>query len=373
MTLPSKEVLLERERRWLRPAGILTIAGALLFAAGTVIQQVGLERTDTDAEQLQQFHDHATQLIGAQVLQSLGFGLFAIPLYVLFQAAAGRTDRMRRALLPLVVLGPILFMVGTIVGSFGTKDAADSFAEKAPSVEQQARQQAEAEQAQGDREGQKPEDKQGAAPGAAATETTATETTGTETTSGTTTSEEPETPDEAANDAREKLADDVADDSSLAQAGSGLAVTSTFALIFGLIYTPLWAMRTGLLTRFWATLGMALGVSLVLLGILGLVGLVMWFAVVGLVLAGLAPRGRPPAWEAGVAIPWPKPGDGLAEPGGPVEGSGREVSEPPLPDERAIPPAEQPPTGDREATPGEPESGFGETQGQRRKKRKRRS
>jgi hypothetical protein len=101
---------------------------------------------------------------------------------------------------------------------------------------------------------------------------------------------------------------------------------------------------------------MALGVSLILLGPLGQIGLVMWFAVLGLILAGVWPGGRPPAWAAGVAIPWPKPGEEAGEQGGPVEGSGREVSEPPLPDE-GVAPEEGPP---------------GETPGQRRKKRKRR-
>ena len=37
-----------------------------------------------------------------------------------------------------------------------------------------------------------------------------------------------------------------------------------FSLVFALIYIPLWCMRTGLLTRFWAMLGLALGVSLLL-------------------------------------------------------------------------------------------------------------
>jgi hypothetical protein len=90
MTLPSKEVLLERERRWLKPAGILAIAGTLIYALGVVVQQIGLESTDTDAEQLRQFHENSSNLLAGQTLQGLGFALFAVPIYVLFQAAAGR-------------------------------------------------------------------------------------------------------------------------------------------------------------------------------------------------------------------------------------------------------------------------------------------
>ncbi len=177
-------------------------------------------------------------------------------------------------------------------------------------------------------------------------------------------------PDEAADDARENLADDVIEDNGTLKAGAGLRLPAILSLVFGLIYIPLWSMRTGLLTRFWATLGMALGVSLILLGPLGQIALVLWFAVIGLMLAGWWPGGRPPAWEAGAAIPWPRPGEDLGEPSGPVEGSGREVSEPPLPDRDAGPGGEPAFPGAPEAEPDEGEPG--ETQGQRRKKRKRR-
>jgi hypothetical protein len=372
MTLPSKEVLLERERRWLRPAGIMAIVGALIYAVGQVIPQIGLSAADTDAERLQQFHDHAGKFLLGQTLQGVGFAFFAAPLFVLIQAAAGRTEKVRRGLVPFAFIGPILIAISSVVLGFGFNEAADSFVEKEPAVVQQARQQAEAEQGQG--QGGKPAGKQGAT-GTAAPETTGTGTTGTGTagtgttgteTTGTGTTAEPRTPDEAADDAREDLADDVIDDTGTLKAGAGLRLPAILSLVFGMIYIPLWSMRTGLLTRFWATLGMALGVSLILLGPLGQIGLVLWFAVVGLIMAGLAPVGRPPAWEAGVAIPWPKPGDGLAEPGGPVEGSGREVSEPSLPDEGQLPP------GERGTAPGESEPGSAETQGQRRKKRKRR-
>ena len=337
MTLPSKEVLLERERRWLKPAGILAIAGALIYAAGTVLSQTVLSGANTDAEQLAEFHQQASKVILGQSLQGVGFALFVAPLFVLIQAAAGRTEKVRRGLVPFAFIGPVLIALSLIVIGFGFADAGDTYVDEAPAAEQQARQQAEADQAQG----------QGTGTGA--------------------TAEEPKTPDEAADDAREDLADDVIDDTGTLRAGRGLGLPAILSLVFGMIYIPLWSMRTGLLTRFWATLGMALGVSLILLGPLGQIGLVMWFAVIGLMLAGWWAGRRPPAWEAGVAIPWPKPGADLGEPGGPVEGSGREVSEPPLPDEGGPPPGEQ------GTEPGATEPGPAETQGQRRRKRKRRS
>ena len=356
-------MLLERERRWLRPAGILAVAGALIYAAGQVIPQIGLGAADTDAERLVQFHDHAGKFLLGQTLQGVGFACFAAPLFVLIQAAAGRTESVRRGLVPFAFIGPVLIAISSVVLGVGFNEAADSFVEKAPAAEQQARQEAEAEQAQ--RQGGTPEGKQGAT--GTRTGTTGIGTTGTGTTETGTTAEEPKTPDEAADDARENLADDVIEDNGTLKAGAGLRLPAILSLVFGLIYIPLWSMRTGLLTRFWATLGMALGVSLILLGPLGQIALVMWFAVLGLMLAGWWPGSRPPAWEAGVAIPWPKPGDDLGEPGGPVEGGGHEASERPLPDAGGATPEE------RGTEPGTTEPGPAETQGQRRKKRKRRN
>jgi hypothetical protein len=52
----------------------------------------------------------------------------------------------------------------------------------------------------------------------------------------------------------------------------------------------------------------------------------------GLMLLGAWVGRRPPAWEAGIAIPWPRPGDRPDESGGDIEGHGRELSEPPLPE-----------------------------------------
>jgi hypothetical protein len=325
VTLPSKEELLERERRWLKPAGLIAIAGALLLAGGIVLQQIGLPRADTDPERLTQFHDHGTQLVAGQLLQALGFALFVAPLYVLFQAVSGRAERVRGNLLALVLIGPILYGVSTAIFSFGIKDVGDQFVEKAPAVEQQARQQA-----------------------------------------------QDEPPEEVAEDARDDLADDLAEDSSVVRIGQGLRVPAVLALVFGLVYVGLWSMRTGLLTRFWGSLGMALGVSLILLGFVGVMGVVLWFAAIGLMFIGRWPGPRPPAWEAGEAIPWPRPGEEPARSGdepmaqGTVEGSGREVSETPLPEGEAWPQGE-PGTGDTE------DRATDETQGQRRKKRKRRS
>ena len=77
-----------------------------------------------------------------------------------------------------------------------------------------------------------------------------------------------------------------------------------------LLYTCLYAMRVGLLSRFWGSLGMALGVaSLILAPEFALI----FFIYFGLLCFGRLPGGRPPAWAAGEAVPWPTPGEKAAE------------------------------------------------------------
>jgi hypothetical protein len=103
------------------------------------------------------------------------------------------------------------------------------------------------------------------------------------------------------------LAQNLREESGGLQTAAGMLLPGMLALIFALIYTPLWATRTGLLTRFHGTLGMALGASLLFILQIALLGVLLWLLYFGLVLAGRGPRGRPPAWDAGEAIPWLPP------------------------------------------------------------------
>jgi hypothetical protein len=339
-TRPSKEELLAFQARWMRPAGICAILGGFVIVGALPLQpSVG---GDNDAEKLTDFHNQSTDLIvGQGILIGIAVLLFIPALYVLIRSAQGRSERIRRGMISLAFIGPVLFSLSGVLVSAGLNDVASKFVEQAPAKERQAREQA-----------------------AAATAPKAQPKTPSGTTSGTTTTPQtttttPRTPEQAAGKARDDLASDLLDDSSLLKVGSLVRFVGLLSLVFALIYIPLWAMRTGLLTRFWAMLGLALGVSLLLVPI-GIFGLVLWFVLIGLMLAGWWPVPLPPAWDAGEAIPWPSRGGGLGpapagtEPPDTVEGSGREISEQPLPDDDA-----------GEAQPGE-------SQGQRRKKRKRR-
>jgi MFS family permease len=303
--LPSKEELLDFQARWMRPAGISAILGALLIAASLPLQPSA--GGDNDAERLTKFHDQSTELIvGQGILIGIAILLFIPLLYVLIRSVVGRTERVRRGMVALAFVGPVLFAVSGFLVASGLSDVADQFVEQAPAKEQQARERAQSPPQSGK-----------------ATTTPQATTTSPQTTTT-------PTPEQAANTARDDLADDLIDDSGLLQAGSLLRFIGLITFVFALIYIPLWAMRTGLLTRFWAMLGLALGVSLLLVPV-GIFGLVLWFAAVGLMLARWWPGALPPAWDAGVAVPWPGRDQDIAAPpeqrdgSRTVEGSGREV------------------------------------------------
>ena len=372
-SLPSKQELLAFQGRWLRRAGLAGLVGAFIVAASVVLQQVGLNVPSgkSDADQLVFEHAHSSRLIYSSILQALGLMAFVVPLLFLFRSANGRAARMRGAFAGLIVLGPLAFGLGLALSSVGSTKAADKFHDQAPAVVQRARQQA--EQAQGAPAKNKAQGaRTTAGPKTQATTTVATTTASTGSTTinlnGTTTTvATPVTPDQADSNARENLADHINKHTTLLIVGGLISTIGLLSLVFGMIYTNLWAMRTGLLSRFWGALGMAFGLFLVIPLFPPIPGLVLWFAAIGLMFLGLWPRPLPPAWEAGEAVPWQRRGDDLGPPpsergpAGTVEGSGREVSETPLP-ENADGGGDQDQAMDQ----------SGETQGQRRKKRKRR-
>lgn len=109
------------------------------------------------------------------------------------------------------------------------------------------------------------------------------------------------------------LAERLIDDSSLREVAAALLIPAVLGLMVALLYISLQAMRTGLLTRFAGSLGMALGVAMILILPVALLIFLLWLLYVGLVFLGRLPGGKPPAWEAGEAIPWPTPGEKAAE------------------------------------------------------------
>lgn len=301
----SKDELLEREHRWALRAAIASILAVVFYIGSIIVEQAaGLVDRDDDATRLISFHDNEMALLGTAVMLAIGAALLAVPLLYLFKAAEGRSDKVRKSLIAFAVLGPVLFGIQGIVSWVALGGVADDFVGMSERTDQ--------------------------------------------------------------------IAEDLIEDSTALQTASGLIFPGILALLVGMIYIPLMAMRAGLITRFFGTLGMALGASMALFPPIALLGLMMWFIYIAFLIGDWLPGGRPPAWSAGVAVPWPKPGDEIRDPEAdplakrgqpPVEGSGRELSEPPLPEDGAE--GEPGTVGDG----GEP---VQETQGKRRKKRKRR-
>ena len=107
-------------------------------------------------------------------------------------------------------------------------------------------------------------------------------------------------------------ADELIEDQTAFGVTQGLQFAGGIGVAFGVGYTSLHAMRVGLLTRFWGALGIGLGISVLLLGTA--IGVIAFVVALGVMISGRWPGGRPPAWEAGEAIPWPaKPGRGERE------------------------------------------------------------
>ncbi|HVD86989.1 MAG TPA: hypothetical protein VNB59_06235 [Solirubrobacterales bacterium] len=294
------------EARWFVRVAIATfLAVALLIAAAVVISGVG---GSGDAALLHSAKEHSGEVTLSAVLEALGFLLLVPPLYFLFRAAASRSERMKRQLIGLAIAAPLFFSVSAILNSTATNEAADQFSAgqaKSTLTAKEAGSECSSELKDvGKEEFGEEFDAKGKTP------------------------------------REDCVATQVADD----EAGNALSEASTRGLATGfglggrlglaiiLLYTCLYAMRTGLLSRFWGSLGMALGVAALLLLVQFTV---IFFIYLGLLLLGKVPGGRPPAWEAGESIPWPTPGEQAATELEPSE-------EPPVAAEEPQPPEEPP-------------------------------
>jgi hypothetical protein len=279
----SREQTLEWEERWRVPTAAASIGAVALFIVSLFVVS-GL-RGNGSAEFLREADAHSSTIVLSGALQALAFLALGVALVYLFRAAAARSEKVRPQLIGLFVVAPLFLAISAGLTPVVTGEAADAFVagEAKPGLTK-----AEAsKECSEDREDEGAEDfaseyDGGDGPLADCTQT--------------------------------KLDNDEAEeaitDAGLRGVSSGLQLAGLLALAFSLLYGCLNAMRVGLLTRFWGSLGMALGVA----ALLSLVLFTMiWFLYFGLLVAGLVPGGKPPAWAAGKAIPWPTPGEKVAE------------------------------------------------------------
>jgi hypothetical protein len=281
----SRAEIVEWESRWSKPVGLLTLlAVALLIASYVVGSAVSGEGS---AELLRSTHEHTSAVTLSSVLQALGFGLLAAPLFYLFRAVQARSDRVRGGLVGLVVIAPLFLAVSTGLSADARNEAASTFvAGEAEST--LSRQEAKRECVSERDDMSAKEFAEEFDPASGETALAACENRKIE-------------DDEASNAKSE---------ASTAGAISGFGIAGAIGLAIALFYIGLWSLRTGILSRFWASLGMALGVA-ILIGLI--IFALVWFIYIGLLIAGWVPGGKPPAWAAGGAVPWPTPGEKAAD------------------------------------------------------------
>lgn len=285
--------MLDREARWSLPVALATVAAIALLVASTVI--VRSVSGDGDSEVLRSVHEHSSAVTASGVMQALAYLLLAAPLLYLFRAAQARSSQVRGQLVGLVVAAPLFLSMAAILTTVATTDAASEFVAgkgksdlgRAVAIEECSDEQRDDESAFGDDFG-------GGGPAG------------------------------LRRCADTKIADDRAED-AIGEAptraiATGFGLGGRLGLAFALFYSCLWAMRVGLLSRFWGSLGMAMGAAALLL----LVQFTLiWFLYFALLVLGWVPKGRPPAWAAGVAIPWPTPGEKAAADLDPADGKGQ--------------------------------------------------
>jgi len=329
-----KEDVLAWESRWSTPTGILTfIAVVIVIVSSIIIAGVG---GTGEAEVLVSLYEEASSVTISSVLEAIGFVMLAAPLYFLFRAALARSGgKMKSQLVGVIVVAPIFLAIGGVLNGIATNEAADAFhkgeAKSTLSAEKGAEECRDEERDKGAKEfGEKYD-------------------------SGTSPLKDCESTEQ-----KESAAKNALSEASLRNAATGFGLAGRIGLAVALVYSCLWAMRVGLLTKFWGSFGMALGVAALILLVQFCL---IFFIYFGLLLIGKLPRGRPPAWAAGEAIPWPTPGERMAKEIEPKDGG-------PDPDEPE--PVEAPGLGPPLEAPEPEEAPEPDGEGPARSKRKRR-
>jgi hypothetical protein len=281
--LPRSQVV-AWEERWSRPVAAATLLAVAGFIASSLI--AASISGDGEAAILRSAHEHSSDATLAGIVNAVAFLFLAAPLLYLFRVVNARAASMRSGMIVLLAAASLLLAASSGLGIAAKSNAVDMFiAGEAKSTLTKGEAAKECVATLKDVGAKEFADEYPPAGGKTARAVCE--------------HEEIEN-DEASNAVSE---------ASPASLATLFGITGALCLIVGLFYTALWAMRTGVLSRFWAAFGMALGVT-VLIGIV--LFLFVWLAYIGLLIGGWVPGGRPPAWDAGEAVPWPTPGEKAA-------------------------------------------------------------
>jgi uncharacterized membrane protein YidH (DUF202 family) len=251
--MSARRVQLAWEERWSRPTALAAFAAIGFVIVAIVIAAKGVGGTGGDSELLRHVDEHRSAELISSILQAIGVGLLAAPLYYLFRSAKARSERMRGQLVGVVIAAPLFLAVLAILSGVSTLHAASDFvSNEVPRL---------------------------MAKGVGLN-----------------------------SDHANEIAKETIDQAPLRSLAAGFGLGGQLGFLVAMVYTCLYAMRVGLLPRFWGSLGMALGaVSFIFFQFA-----MLWFVYLGLLLIGRVPGGKPPAWESGEAIPWPSPGEQAA-------------------------------------------------------------
>lgn len=239
------------EERWATPTALAALAAVLFVIAAIVVATQGVGSAGGDSELLRNVDAHRTAQLISSILQAIGISLLAVPLYYLFRSAKARSDRMRGQLVGVIIAAPLFLAVLAILGGVSTLHAASDFvSNEVPHL---------------------------LAKGV-----------------------------KLDSDHANEIANETISEAPLRPLAAGFGLGGQIGFVVAMVYTCLYAMRVGLLTRFWGSLGMALGAVSFLFFQFAL----LWFIYLAILL--LRKDSQPPAWAAGEPIPWPTPGDKAA-------------------------------------------------------------
>jgi hypothetical protein len=313
----GRDRIIERERRWAVPAAVLAVVPLVLYIASIIIVQgADLAGGDSEAEQLVSLNENSGTVLLSSVVRGIGFALLTLPMLYLFLATKARNPRVQAAMVGFVFVGPILFAAQGIVQAIGADQASSDFVK----LEEEDEQRYSTLQQQLDDKARTIE---------AVTIYSADDSLEVERTDGSfyrvenlpSDAESKLPPELDAAEVENEIdsatgagppdaqAAHVTDENGTVQISQGLLFPSVLGLIVLMVYLPLQALRAGLLTRFLGSIGIALGASMILILPVAVLAMLAWTAFLGLLFVGRVPGGRPPAWDAGQAIPWPRPGD----------------------------------------------------------------
>ena len=271
----------------------------------------------SESHGLRSIDDHAGTIVLESVVRAAAFVLLVGPLLYLFRAARARNPRVQPLMVGFVFIGPILLAAAGIVQSVGATRAASDFVNLAPEQTRSFSQ----------FRSQVARDPNGIDKVTIYTQPNSLEVQQTDDSfyivqrypdeaeaglSGDLDKAQVDHDSDSDGLAGDARAIHETDDSGALKAAQGLVLPGLLGLIVAMAYVSLQALRTGLLTRFVGSLGVGLGIAAIFIPPLVLLPAVLWagfLSYLGLVFTDRAPGGRPPAWAAGEAIPWPRPGD----------------------------------------------------------------